>query len=472
MENQPGDTTETLPHILSALKQGNAAPCYLLYGEEEYLVQDALTKIIDLILPPADRELTLFYMEGGQENMDALCLSLLSVPLIPGRKIVVVRNTNLFQSKKNLPALIQRIRERGENNARLAVGDFLQFLKLTGWKVADLRDDGWKRISPAEWRKAVEDDGGEDRDKWLPKMLDLCVAEGLEATSAGDDFEGLSKVLAGGLPEGNHLILTAAAVDKRKQLFKQISALGKVLYFPPAKNEAKQKVLLLEAAQELLSQKGKRLTPAAWEAIGGRTGFAFRDSMLALEKLAVYTGTAATIDVGDVEAVVGKTKEGTVFELTAALVEKRLPQALIVLKDLLTQGVHHLVIMKMLTREMRLLLYAKLLIRSGKLTPYSANMDFNRFQASVYPAIKAWGGKEKEGPGSLAGLHPYVIYRILKSAALFPYEDLVSHLESLAAMDIALRSTGRDPQLMLERFIVEVCLNRGTELLKICQKTG
>ncbi len=112
----------------------------------------------------------------------------------------------------------------------------------------------------------------------------------------------------------------------------------------------------------------------------------------------------------------------------------------------------------MLTRESRLLLYAKLLLKSGKLKSYNANMDFSRFQASVYPTIKAWGGKEKEGPGSLAGQHPYVIYRILKSAALFPYEELVNHLESLADMDLALRSTGRDPQLMLERFFTGVCL--------------
>lgn len=458
MENQPGDSAETLSNTLNALKQGKVSPCYLLYGEEEYLVQDALKKIIDLILPPADRELNLFYIEGGQENMDALCLSLLSVPLLPGRKIVVVRNTTLFQSKKNLPALIQRIRERGENNPRQAVGDFLQFLKLTGWQLADLRDDGWKKISSAEWRKTVEDDGDDDREKWLPQMLEFCVVEGLEAKSAGDDLEGLSKVLAGGLPEGNHLILTAAAVDKRKQLFKQIAALGKVLYFTPAKNEAKQKVLLLEVAQEFLAQKGKKMTPAAWESIGGKTGFALRDSMLALEMLAVYTGAATMIDAADVAAVVGKTKEDSVFELTAALVEKRLPQALHVLKDLLTQGVHHLIIMKMLTREIRLLLYAKLLLKSGKLKSYNANMDFSRFQASVYPTIKAWGGKEKEGPGSLAGQHPYVIYRILKSAALFPYEELVNHLESLADMDLALRSTGRDPQLMLERFITGVCL--------------
>ena len=457
---QPGESTETLPKVLSSIKQGDIAPCYLLYGEEEYLIQEGLNKIIELLLPPADRELNLFYVEGGQEDFAAICQSLLTVPLLPGRKIVAVKNTTLFQSRKILPGLIQKIRERLETNPPQAAGDFLQFLKLTGWKLADFQDGAWKRIGDSEWQKTVEGDSGEDREKWLPGVVAICVERGMEtAASTGDNLEGLSKVLAGGLPEGNILILTAAAVDKRKQIFKQISASGKVLYFPQAKNEAKQKFLLLEAAQEFLDQRGKKLTPAAWEAIGKKTGFDLRDSMLAIEKLSVYTGGATTIEARDVEAAIGKSKEDTVFELTAALVDRKLPQALIVLKDLLEQGVHHLVIMKMLTREIRLLLYAQLLLKSGKLTSYKPGMDYSRFQASTYPAIKALGGKDKEGVGSLCGQHPYAVYRMLKNAGLFPYDVLLGHLEYLADMDLALRSTGRNPQLMLERFLAEVCLH-------------
>lgn len=461
MDLQPGESTETLPGILSSIKQGDIAPCYLLYGEEEYLVQDGLNKIIALLLPPVDRELNLFLLEGGQEDMAAICQSLLTVPLLPGRKIVAIRNTTLFQSRKILPSIIQKIRERLDTNPTQAAGDFLQFLKLTGWKLADLQDEGWKRIGDPEWQKTVEGDSGEDREKWLPRALALCAEQGFadKTAPAGDHLEGLSKVLAGGLPEGNLLILTAEAVDKRKQLFKQISSLGKVLYFPRAKNEAKQKFLLLEAAQEFLNQRGKKLTPAAWEAIGTRTGFELRDSMLALEKLAVYMGAGTTIEQRDVEAAIGKTKEDSVFELTAALVEKKLPQALIILKDLLEQGVHHLVIMKMLTREIRLLLYAQVLLKSGKLTSYKPGMDYSRFQSSTYPAIKALGGKEKEGLGSLCGQHPYAVYRMLKNAGLFPYQVLLGHLEYLAEMDLAMRSTGKDPQLMIERFLTAVCLH-------------
>ena len=458
MNTQPGESTETLEKVLNSIKKGSVAPCYLLYGEEEYLLQDAFNKIIDLLLPAADRAFNLFFMEGGQENVNDICRSLLTMPLIPGRKIVAVRNTTLFQSRKVLPALVQKIRDHLDSNPSQVAGVFLQFLKLAGWKLADFRDGGWKNVSDEDWQRTVEGDRGENREKWLPKAIDLCTEPGMDSRAAGDDSGGLGKILSSGLPKGNHLIFTAQVVDKRKQLFKQIEELGTVLFFPRVK-EAKQKFMLVGMAQGLLAEKGKKLTPDAWQAIGGKTGFELRESMLALEKLIVYTGDRPTIEAGDVEEVTGKTKEDTVFDLTSALVERNLPQTLLVLKDLLEQGVHHLVIMKMLTREVRLLLYARLLLMSGKLTSYTSHMDFSRFQASVCPDIKALAGKEKEGLGALAGQHPYVMYKLLKSSEKFSYNVLLGHLEYLAEMDLSLRSTGKDPKLTLERFLMEVCLN-------------
>lgn len=457
MGNQMNDG-EITATALDDIKKGHIAPCYLLYGEEEYLIQETLNRLIEAILPPDDRVLNLHFWDSGQENMDQLCQSLLAAPLLPGRKLVVIRNTSLFQSKKLLPDLVGQIHEAAENHPERVVKEFVQFLHLTGWNLNDLQNGQWQEISAEEWRKVVEDDSYEESKKWLPKMIDICLQQGVRTEVREENLDGLSKVLAGGLPEGHHLIITASAIDKRKQLFKQLSAVGRILHFPKAKNEAGQKFLLLEAAQEFLGERGKKMTPSAWDAIGVKTGYELRESMLALEKLLAYTGEAATVDAADVEAVVGQTKEERVFDLTAAMVEKKLPRALSILKDLLEQGIHHLVVMKMLTREVRLLLYAQLLLKSGTLTSYRPGMDYGRFQASVYPVIKPLGGKEKDGLGSLTNQHPYVIYRTLKSAHAFPYEALLSYLEHLATLDLAFRSTGRNPHRLLERFLTEVCI--------------
>jgi len=73
----------TLKTILGDIGRGKTAPCYLIYGDEDYLVEDAMNRIIDGILPPGQKDLNLFHLEGEDEDIDAICNSLLTPPLIP-----------------------------------------------------------------------------------------------------------------------------------------------------------------------------------------------------------------------------------------------------------------------------------------------------------------------------------------------------------------------------------------------------
>jgi DNA polymerase-3 subunit delta len=438
-----------LEKILADIAKGRIPPCYLLFGDEEYLIRDALDKIIQLIIPASDRDLNLFVLDGDTEDTDKLCESLLTVPLLPGRKVVVVRNTRMFHSRKTLPVIIQKIREHVNANPARAAADFMLFLRMTGWTLDDLKDGGWQKISDEQWQQAVESDASQDREDWLPAMTAFCAAHRLETKPSGEDTERLEVALKNGLPEGNHLILTADAVDKRKKLFKTLSEVGKVLEFTRLKGDAKQKGLLMESARELLANKGKKMAPAAWLALGKKTGFNLRSSMAALEKLITFTGEKPTIDEGDIDAVIGKTREETVFNLTAALAEKNLPAGLAILRDLLDQGDHPLMILAMFAREIRILLQAKLLLETGTLAAYRAGMDYGRFQKALFPEIKLRLGS--------ATPHPYVIYQALGHAGRFRRASLIHHLDSLVDIDLALKSTSKDARLMLERFLIQVC---------------
>ncbi|MDI6775888.1 MAG: DNA polymerase III subunit delta [Syntrophales bacterium] len=459
MNFQAGEDEEILKKVLSDLKEGRVAPCYLLYGEEEYLIKEALEKITDLILPAGDRTLHLFYMDGENEDVDRLCESLLTPPLITGRKVVVLGNTRIFSSRKTLPDLVQKISDYHKSNLARAAMYFMQFLRIAGWSLDDLKDDGWKRITDEDWHRTVEGDGGKNRETWLPGVIDFCVSHELDMGRYREDTDRLEGLLRRGLPEGNHLIMTAEVVDRRKRFFKAISELGEILYFPRVKGETRQKHMLMDTAKDLLARRGKRLTPSAWVAIGKRTGGSLRNSMVAIEKLVSYTGEKATIEEKDVEEVIGKTREDTVFDLTAALAEKNLDRALLTLKDLLDQGVHHLLILAMIMREIRFLLHAKIFINSGRLSPFNPGMDYSQFQRAVYPLLKegsGYSGKKESGEG-LTAQHPYVIYNTLRNSERFSCKALVNYLEYLVDMDIALKSTMRDPKLLLEKFLIKVC---------------
>ncbi|MBU1184606.1 MAG: DNA polymerase III subunit delta [Proteobacteria bacterium] len=451
----------SLDTVLAELKRGKTFPCYLLCGDEEFRLRNALEKITQRLIPDAqDRELNLFVTDGEHEDVDSLCESLITPPLLPGRKVVVVRDTRLFQSKNVLMPLIGRIRERLDQEPDRAAADFMQFLRITGLQFDDLRDGGWRKIDDETWKRIVPDDDGQGRETWLPKAVEICVSRGAtQAKERPEETDRLERTLTGGMPEGNHLILTAEAVDRRKKLFKTVSAVGRVLSFSKVKGEVRQQRAVQEMAAEILAKRGKRLSSGAWSALGQKTGFSLRESLSAIEKLITYAGEKTQIEAADVEAVVGRTREDTVFELNGALVGRNLTLALRTLHELLDQGLHPLMIMTMITKEIRFLFQAKLLIASGRLGSFSPELDYGRFQKAVYPAVRKLAG-DGEDSIALASQHPFVVYQALKNAGRFTRAELAGYLELLVRTDLALKTTGKDPRLLLERFLIAVCGSR------------
>jgi len=446
----------SLEKVLLDLKKGKVAPCYLLYGEEEYLIQEALRDILDLLVPPSDRDFGLFFLDGSEADFDLLRDRLSAPSLLGGRKVVVVKNSEIFQSRENLGDLIQKIRENLGENQDKAVRSFHAFLKLSGFAWEDLQGAGWQKISDEQWARAVENDPGDDRRTWLPRIVEICAGRGMTSGGDADLSDSFEKLLAGGLPAGNCLILTAEAADKRKKIFKVIDRTGVVLHFGKIKETATRETLKSEA-KKLLDGCGKSLTSGAWAALGKKTGFQLRPSLNELQKLVVFAGEKTMIDEEDVETVVGKTKEDRVFDLTNAMSEKNAKAALLALQALLDQGEPPLMILSMISREIRLLLQASILTQSGKLPPMTPGMEFPSFQKNVYPSVSAMAQGMARKEDLLVGKHPFVIFNALRHCRRFSYPVLIGYLDELLEMDRAMKSSTTDPQLLLERFLIKAC---------------
>ncbi|MRR17077.1 MAG: DNA polymerase III subunit delta [Deltaproteobacteria bacterium] len=447
----------TLEKAIIDLKKGHAAPCYLLYGEEEYLIQEALNQILDIVMPPADRDFGLFFLDGENSDFDVLKDHLLAPSLLGGRKVVVVKNTTVFQSRENLRDLIQKIRENLDEHPDKAAKYFLTFLKISGFAWEDMQGAGWQKITDEQWHQAVDGDFGDDRNKWLPRIIEICVARGWTSGGTADPASQLEKLLDEGLPADNCLILTAEAVDKRKKIFKAIDKSGIVLHFGQIKGEAATKDTLRREAQKLLDASGKSLAPAAWTALGKKTGFQLRPSLNELQKLILFVGGRSVIEGKDVEAVVGKTSEDSIFDLTTALAVKDATAALAALRALLDQGEHHLMILTMISREIRMLLQAAILVRSGKVPGLTPGMDYGSFQKNIYPAVTGLASMATRQQDLLVNKHPFVIFNALRNCGRFPYHVLLSYLDDLLDMDRAMKSSATDPQILLERFLIKAC---------------
>ncbi|MCE5210427.1 MAG: DNA polymerase III subunit delta [Deltaproteobacteria bacterium] len=443
--------------IFTNLKKGVVAPCYLLYGEEEYLINESLHKILDIIVPAADRDFSLFYLDGESTDLDLLIQNIITPSLLGGKNVIVVKNTTLFTSREDSDKLISKIRSNIDENPGRAAKYFLTFLKIAGFTLEDLQNSGWQKITDEQWNSVVKGDAGEDRQKWLPRILEICQTSGLTDASGEDKMEKLEEILRAGLPAGNCLIFTAEAVDKRKKLYKTITEVGVVQYFSAVKKEYARKEILQQEARKLLDNCGKKMSPAAWVALGKKTGFDFRRSMSELEKLVAYIGDRALIDKDDVEEAVGRTKEDEIFALTNALGEKNQLAALESLKNILDQGTHHLIILTMISREIRFLLQARVLVDSGKLPKFSQSMEYGWFQNVLYPAVGELNTSGEKREGLIFSQHPFTVYNALRNSVRFTTARLIVLLEELLQLERSLKTSASNPQLLLENFLIKSC---------------
>jgi DNA polymerase III delta subunit len=158
------------------------------------------------------------------------------------------------------------------------------------------------------------------------------------------------------------------------------------------------------------------------------------------------------ISARDVEELIKDEQDVGLFDLIEALWGKKTDRALIVLARLLLQ-MNPVQILSHLARETRLLLQA------GKIAPAltAAGLtlrEYPRFQAQVYPVIKAWEPAKTRGAAFLLSQHPYVIYNCLRNAPRFSPEKLITLLKALQEMDVAMKTGSLDPGLLLENFIV------------------
>ena len=199
------------------------------------------------------------------------------------------------------------------------------------------------------------------------------------------------------------------------------------------------------------------MAPAAWIALGKKTGFQLRPSLNELQKLILFAGEKTVIEEKDVEAIVGKTREDSIFDLTNALSDKNAAAALSALKNLLDQGTHHLMILTMISREIRLLLQAAILTESGSIPRFSSAMEYGSFQKNIYPVVQKLAEKISRKEDVLPNKHPYVIFNALRHCRRFSSPVLIRYLDDLLDMDRAFKSSAVEPQMLLERFLIKAC---------------
>ena len=90
----------TYSDLLERLGRREFSPVYLLYGDEEFLIEEAVNAIIDAILSPADRGFNLDVLRGTEDDIRKILAAASAFPMTAERRIVVLKEVERLSLKE------------------------------------------------------------------------------------------------------------------------------------------------------------------------------------------------------------------------------------------------------------------------------------------------------------------------------------------------------------------------------------
>lgn len=464
--------------LVAHLQKAKAAPVYLVLGEE-MLCKSALDAIVAALVPPDQRAVSYDPLDGSAENVAVAVERINTYGLLAATKVVALIEASFAESKQEPGKLLAKSRQAADE------GDWPKaarhFTALVG--LLDLDWDDLEEGSRRQALKLPEADSGEEA--WIEQIITYCRSQNLTPAKGADGVSLLAAAIEKGFPKGHHLIITAEAIDRRQRLFKLIEQGGLIVDCTVPRGERRadrmvQAQVLKDQAQTLIKTSGKKIEPEAYQRLVDLTGFDLRTFSHNLEKLIAYTGENKAITAADVEALLARTKKDPLFELTGALADRHLENALFFLNSLLDEGYHPLQILAALVNQVRRLLVIKGFVQSPAGKSWHPNCLYDAFQARVLPEVEKWDkalmarledwetmlrpeakkGAKKPATDLVIAKNPknaYPVYQLFTRSEHFTLAELTQALADLKEADLALKSSGQPGAIILERVLLGIC---------------
>jgi len=94
--------------FVSTTRAGTFSPVYLIFGEEQFFVQQAVDVLIRESLDPSSHSFNLDIMYGGEASARDIAERASSFPMIGDRRLVVVRDFERLAERKSLVSYVKR----------------------------------------------------------------------------------------------------------------------------------------------------------------------------------------------------------------------------------------------------------------------------------------------------------------------------------------------------------------------------
>ena len=221
------------------------------------------------------------------------------------------------------------------------------------------------------------------------------------------------------------LVITADKADQKRKLYKNLTAQQGAL---PC--EAPQEAALFTWVKNRVSSFGYDLSLEAARKIVDKVGA--KPAILAkeLEKLMTYAGKENKITESMVEDLIGEIKMENAFLLTEALKNKKVEKALLVLQKQLGQGDEPIKILGLIAWQIRTL------------------WEVKHYQDEKYGTQKI---------AKQMGAKPFLVEKAMQYTQNFNRSQLRKSMKYLFEADRELKTSGRDPQGILETLLFRIC---------------
>lgn len=254
------------------------------------------------------------------------------------------------------------------------------------------------------------------------------------------------------LPEGHHLIISTFGVDKRSAFYKTCVAEAEVEVYDLPEQDYKKRPIIRERAQRLFAKAGCQPKGNALDLFLEKVGLDTRQLVMEAEKLILYIGERGEITAGDVKAITSSSAEAITWDFTDALGERRLDEALKILRQLIFQGESPVGVMFAIENLFQ------------SLTQFRSYIDLGWLKVGSGYGAQAvqWGSDSKmkelfdQLPADPRKMHWFRVSKIGQQAKNYTAEELEGCRKRLLKTHEQLVSSGVSQNLILEMLVIKL----------------
>ena len=288
---------------------------------------------------------------------------------------------------------------------------------------------------------------------WLKNASFLADLGAGRSESVTRALERLCAVVETGLPEGVSFLFSAPLADKRRTGYKLLTKLATTaVYDLPNLGFRGDEEAIAEWTAVRAREQGLQLRPDAVDILAARVGLNPLQLESELGKLETAFGTGTQISSGDIRLLVPQTREGGIFDLSDAILQRDLALALETLQQLIHQGERGIaILLAAVVPTVRNLLLVKDLILRHHLSPPSQPQFFAGTLKRLSPADTAHLPRKKDGTLSV-----YLLGIAATGASRYTLEELREGFSSCAAANQQLLSGTLNDAVIIERLLIDL----------------